>query len=211
MYATMHQVLLVVYQFIFNFCLCSFYLCVACFILYIIIYLNCFVASAIYHIGFLAIRYFCDTILITLIEMLMCLIYEYFLPYCFHPYKQVAGLIVFWHVATWFAGICEICSIKYKYLVKQIIWLWRRMAETISSFWGPVTSTIECCEKNYAYSSYIAEFYNTISNIPTILLAFIGLINAFRQRFEKRFSVLHVSNMTLAFGSMLYHATLQHV
>nr|ACJ85051.1 unknown [Medicago truncatula] len=85
------------------------------------------------------------------------------------------------------------------------------MAETISSFWGPVTSTIECCEKNYAYSSYIAEFYNTISNIPTILLAFIGLINAFRQRFEKRFSVLHVSNMTLAFGSMLYHATLQHV
>ncbi|CAI8590566.1 unnamed protein product [Vicia faba] len=86
------------------------------------------------------------------------------------------------------------------------------MAETISSsFWGPVTSTIECCEKNYAYSSYIAEFYNTISNIPTILLALIGLINAFRQRFEKRFSVLHVSNMTLAFGSMLYHATLQHV
>jgi dihydroceramidase len=85
------------------------------------------------------------------------------------------------------------------------------MAETISSFWGPVTSTIECCEDNYAYSSYIAEFYNTLSNIPTILLALIGLINAFRQRFEKRFSVLHVSNMTLAFGSMLYHATLQHV
>jgi len=85
------------------------------------------------------------------------------------------------------------------------------MAESISSFWGPVTSTKECCEINYAYSSYIAEFFNTISNIPTILLALIGLINALRQRFEKRFSVLHVSNMTLAIGSMLYHATLQHV
>lgn len=85
------------------------------------------------------------------------------------------------------------------------------MAETISSFWGPVTSTKECCEKNFVHSSYIAEFYNTISNIPTILLALIGLINAVRQRFEKRFSVLHVSNMTLAIGSMLYHATLQHV
>ncbi|OIV96081.1 hypothetical protein TanjilG_27185 [Lupinus angustifolius] len=85
------------------------------------------------------------------------------------------------------------------------------MAETISSFWGPVTSSTECCEKNYANSSYIAEFYNTISNIPTIILAFIGLINALRQRFEKRFSVLHVSNMTLAIGSILYHATLQRV
>ncbi|TKY51903.1 Alkaline ceramidase 3 [Spatholobus suberectus] len=85
------------------------------------------------------------------------------------------------------------------------------MAETISSFWGPVTSTTDCCERNYAYSSYIAEFYNTISNIPTILLALIGLINAHRQRFEKRFSVLHVSIMALAIGSMLYHATLQRV
>ncbi|XP_057417272.1 alkaline ceramidase-like [Lotus japonicus] len=85
------------------------------------------------------------------------------------------------------------------------------MAETLSSFWGPVTSTKECCETNYAHSSYIAEFYNTISNVPTILLALIGLINALWQRFEKRFSVLHLSNMTLAIGSMVYHATLQRV
>ncbi|KAK0597918.1 hypothetical protein LWI29_029871 [Acer saccharum] len=84
------------------------------------------------------------------------------------------------------------------------------MADGISSFWGPVTSTTECCEKNYAHSSYIAEFFNTVSNIPTILLALIGLVNALRQRFEKRFSVLHISNMILAIGSMLYHATLQH-
>ncbi|KAK1317264.1 hypothetical protein QJS10_CPA05g00870 [Acorus calamus] len=81
----------------------------------------------------------------------------------------------------------------------------------VSSFWGPVTSTTEWCEKNYTHSSYIAEFYNTISNIPCILLALMGLINALRQRFEKRFSILHISNMTLAIGSMLFHATLQHV
>lgn len=81
----------------------------------------------------------------------------------------------------------------------------------MSSFWGPVTSTKECCEKNYAHSLYVAEFFNTVSNIPTIILALIGLINALVQRFEKRFSVLHLSNMTLAIGSMLYHATLQRV
>ncbi|KAK8464740.1 hypothetical protein PHAVU_010G071057 [Phaseolus vulgaris] len=81
----------------------------------------------------------------------------------------------------------------------------------MSSFWGPVTSSTDCCEKNYEYSSYIAEFYNTISTIPTILLALIGLINAYRERFEKRFCVLYVTIMALAIGSMLYHATLQRV
>lgn len=81
----------------------------------------------------------------------------------------------------------------------------------ISSFWGPVTSSTEWCEKNYLHSSYIAEFYNTISNIPCILLALIGLVNALRQGFERRFSVLHISNMILAIGSMLFHATLKKV
>ena len=85
------------------------------------------------------------------------------------------------------------------------------MEDGISSFWGPVTSTTEWCEKNYVYSSYIAEFFNTVSNIPGILLALIGLVSALTQRFEKRFSVLHLSNMTLAIGSMLFHGTLQRL
>ncbi|PSS32802.1 Alkaline ceramidase [Actinidia chinensis var. chinensis] len=85
------------------------------------------------------------------------------------------------------------------------------MADGMSSFWGPVTSTTEACEQNYIYSSYIAEFFNTLSNIPGILLALIGLVNALRQRFEKRFSILHISNMILAIGSMLFHATLQRL
>ncbi|GAA0162901.1 hydrolase [Lithospermum erythrorhizon] len=85
------------------------------------------------------------------------------------------------------------------------------MPDGISSFWGPVTSSTECCEKNYVHSAYVAELYNTISNIPCILLALFGLINCLWQRIEKRFSVLFISNMILAIGSMLYHATLQHV
>lgn len=83
------------------------------------------------------------------------------------------------------------------------------MGDGNTSFWGPVTSSTDWCEQNYVYSSYIAEFFNTASNIPGILLALIGLVNALRQRFEKRFSVLHLSNITLAIGSMLFHATLQ--
>ncbi|CAF2149165.1 unnamed protein product, partial [Brassica rapa subsp. trilocularis] len=111
--------------------------------------------------------------------------------------------------------VASLSSVWRRLLHRGVIFILREedreMADGISSFWGPVTSTIECCEKNYAYSSYIAEFYNTISGLPGILLALIGLVNALRQRFEKRFSILHISNMILAIGSMLYHATLQHV
>ncbi|KAL6517123.1 hypothetical protein OROHE_017829 [Orobanche hederae] len=85
------------------------------------------------------------------------------------------------------------------------------MADGVSSFWGPVTSTHEWCEPNYVYSSYIAEFFNTVSIVPGILLALAGLLNSLRQHFEKRFSVLHISNMILAIGSMLYHATLRQL
>ncbi|CAI9776119.1 unnamed protein product [Fraxinus pennsylvanica] len=85
------------------------------------------------------------------------------------------------------------------------------MADEISSFWGPVSSTHEWCEPNYVYSSYIAEFFNTISNVPSIILALLGLVVSLSQRFEKRFSVLHISNMILAIGSMLYHSTLQQL
>ncbi|PWA49243.1 Ceramidase [Artemisia annua] len=85
------------------------------------------------------------------------------------------------------------------------------MAFATSSFWGPVTSTTEWCEQNYVHSSYIAEFYNTISNIPSIVLALVGLVIALSQRFEKRFSILHISNMILSIGSMLFHATLQRL
>ncbi|KAK9725808.1 hypothetical protein RND81_05G170800 [Saponaria officinalis] len=66
------------------------------------------------------------------------------------------------------------------------------MEDGIPSFWDPVTSTIDGCEKNYA-----------------CFLALFGLINTLRQRFGKRFSFLHISNMALAIGNMLYHATLQ--
>ncbi|KAJ7536823.1 hypothetical protein O6H91_12G083400 [Diphasiastrum complanatum] len=81
----------------------------------------------------------------------------------------------------------------------------------IDGYWGPITSSTECCENNYAVSPYIAEFYNTLSNIPCIILAVIGLVNSIRQRFEKRFSVLHLSTIVLGIGSVLFHATLQHV
>ncbi|KAL6342331.1 hypothetical protein AAG906_007545 [Vitis piasezkii] len=55
------------------------------------------------------------------------------------------------------------------------------------------------------------KFLNTVSNVPGIVLGLFGLINALRQGFEKRFSVLHISNIILAIGSILHHSSLQRL
>ncbi|KAL3628307.1 hypothetical protein CASFOL_027353 [Castilleja foliolosa] len=43
------------------------------------------------------------------------------------------------------------------------------MADGISSFGGPVTSKQDWCQPNYIYSSYVAELFNTLSNVPCII------------------------------------------
>lgn len=78
----------------------------------------------------------------------------------------------------------------------------------VNGYWGPITSSV-ACERHYATSAYVGEFYNTVSNVPGIILGLIGLLNSMRQRFEKRFSILHLATIVLGLGSILFHATLQ--
>ena len=79
----------------------------------------------------------------------------------------------------------------------------------VNGYWGPTTLSTTC-EMHYVVSSYIAEFYNTISNVPFLLLGTLGLINSLRQSFEKRFSILNLATMVVGLGSMLFHGTLYH-
>lgn len=83
-------------------------------------------------------------------------------------------------------------------------------SESLQGYWGPITASTEWCEKNYEVTPMVAEFYNTVSNAPGIILALIGLYYSISQRFERRFSVLHLSTIALGFGSILFHATLKH-
>lgn len=43
------------------------------------------------------------------------------------------------------------------------------------SFWGPPTAAIDWCEDNYAWTRYIAEFWNTMSSILLALAGVVGL------------------------------------
>lgn len=57
---------------------------------------------------------------------------------------------------------------------------------------------------------YIAEFYNTISNILFVLLGLFGLWMAVKQKFETRFHWQYIGVVVIGIGSAMFHATLQY-
>ncbi|KAH7292430.1 hypothetical protein KP509_29G067700 [Ceratopteris richardii] len=77
----------------------------------------------------------------------------------------------------------------------------------VDGHWGPFRST---CENLYGVSPHIAEFYNTLSNLPGMLFALLIMVNSVRQRFEKRFGLLNFATIIVGIGSMFFHGTLQH-
>ncbi len=79
-----------------------------------------------------------------------------------------------------------------------------------SGFWGEVTSSVDWCERNYVVTPYIAEFWNTISNILIFLGGVYGLYRARKSKLETRFYVLFFLIAVIGLGSALFHGTLQH-
>lgn len=75
------------------------------------------------------------------------------------------------------------------------------------NYWDPITATIDWCEPNYEVSPYIAEFYNTISNLSYILLGWYGLYQSWPH--ELRFRVAFLGLILVGFGSSAFHATLK--
>ena len=78
-------------------------------------------------------------------------------------------------------------------------------------FWGRPTSSIDWCEDNYAFTPYIAEFWNTLSNFAFVVLAMYGLRNSIRQGFGTCFNLQYLSIMVIGVGSALFHGTLRHL
>ena len=53
-------------------------------------------------------------------------------------------------------------------------------------YWGPPTSTLDWCETNYEVSFYIAEFWNTVTNLSMIIPPIYGMFDSIRQGLERR-------------------------
>ena len=75
-------------------------------------------------------------------------------------------------------------------------------------FWGPPSSTINWCETNYEVNYYIAEFWNTITNLGMIIPPIYGLLNCRKLGIEARYTFSFVMNLLVGIGSWMFHMTL---
>ena len=76
----------------------------------------------------------------------------------------------------------------------------------MSGFWGCQTATIDWCEPNYGVTYYIAEFWNTISNVAMVLLGAFGIWP--HPTVEARFALSYFALFFVGIGSAAFHMTL---
>ncbi|KAM0756388.1 alkaline phytoceramidase [Meredithblackwellia eburnea MCA 4105] len=73
---------------------------------------------------------------------------------------------------------------------------------------GEQTSSIDWCERDYAVTAWIAEFFNCTTNCAFVLLASFGIKKNLENRLEWRFVLGHLGLMVIGIGSALFHMTL---
>jgi dihydroceramidase len=81
---------------------------------------------------------------------------------------------------------------------------------TYSPVWGPISSNVDWCERNYVVSPYFAEFWNSVSSLPMVVLGFFGMMHSYYNlnQLGIRFPVAYFFLMLVGFGSFLFHMTL---
>ncbi|KAI9357311.1 alkaline ceramidase 3 [Zopfochytrium polystomum] len=75
-------------------------------------------------------------------------------------------------------------------------------------FLGPVTSTLDWCEENYVVSHYVAEFWNTISNVVFLALSMFGVATSHSLGLGERAVLSYLAVAVVGAGSFLFHGTL---
>ncbi|KRX03751.1 hypothetical protein PPERSA_04259 [Pseudocohnilembus persalinus] len=74
-------------------------------------------------------------------------------------------------------------------------------------FW-PFTATVDWCEENYTTSFYIAEFWNTISNLVIMFFGLFGIYTSIRCKTEIHFILAYFFLFIVGIGSFIFHCTL---
>lgn len=75
-------------------------------------------------------------------------------------------------------------------------------------FWGQPSSGVDWCEANYVHTRYVAEFFNTMSSIPMLIVSLWGLFLCFKYGLEARFYLCWLGIGVVGIGSVAFHGTL---
>ncbi|BFZ00462.1 hypothetical protein BsWGS_03501 [Bradybaena similaris] len=80
----------------------------------------------------------------------------------------------------------------------------------VEGYWGKPTATIDWCEENYVVSLYVAEFWNTVSNVVMIFAPLVMVYFGRQDNHEKRFIYSFLALSVVGIGSWLFHMTLRY-
>jgi len=72
------------------------------------------------------------------------------------------------------------------------------------------TATMLWCEEKYAYSVMIAEFWNTITDIPFVAIGLYYLFYCWRWKLKRRYLLCYFFYTIIGIGSFFFHATLRY-
>ena len=78
-----------------------------------------------------------------------------------------------------------------------------------TGMWGPITSSVDWCEKNYVYVSFVAELWNSLSSFAMVAVGVAGILLNYKV-LERRFLLAYFFVALLGLGSVLFHASLKH-
>ncbi|KAF8307453.1 alkaline phytoceramidase [Clavulina sp. PMI_390] len=86
-----------------------------------------------------------------------------------------------------------------------------RAGQLATGWLGDHTASIDWCEDNYVITDYIAEFWNTLSNIPFVFLGVYGAYRALSNDLphKSRFALMHAFIAVIGIGSSIFHLTLK--
>ncbi|PSR91935.1 ceramidase [Coniella lustricola] len=82
--------------------------------------------------------------------------------------------------------------------------------EARDGVWGAQTSTLNWCEEDYNVTPYIAEFFNTTTNLIFLYLGAMGIRECLRYGHGRVFIISFLGYMVVGLGSMAFHATMKY-
>ncbi|KAJ3361530.1 Alkaline ceramidase 3 [Allomyces javanicus] len=91
--------------------------------------------------------------------------------------------------------------------IRRITKTFGPVSDTVG-YWGPVTASIDWCESNYRITHYIAEFFNSTSNLFTVAAGISLAMTTRRLQLERRYALIGFFLALVGVGSFMFHGTL---